>query len=259
MLRIDRQDGIATLTLERPEVGNAIDDALIARFAEALAACGADAAVRAVVVTGAGRVFSAGADLRWMRRMRDAGTAANRDDARRTQRLFAAIAALPRPVVARVNGPARGGGVGLLAAADVVVASAEAHFAFTEVRVGIVPATIAPFVIARVGAARARRLFCTGETFGAADALAWGLVDRVVPPAELDAAVAGVVADLLKGAPGAIAEAKRLVADLAAADPAAVPELTADLIARLREGEEGQEGMAAFLEKRPPRWTVRAP
>ncbi|HYR96198.1 MAG TPA: enoyl-CoA hydratase-related protein [Candidatus Binatus sp.] len=255
MLRIDRQDGVATLTLERPEVGNAIDDALIARFAEALAACGQDPAVRVVVVTGAGRMFSAGADLRWMRRMRDAGASANRDDARRTQQLFAAIAELPRPVVARVNGPARGGGVGLLAAADVVVAAAEAHFAFTEVRVGIVPATIAPFVIARVGPARARRLFCTGETFGAADALAWGLVDRVVPAGELDGAVAAVVADLLKGAPAAIAEAKKLIRDLAAAEPASVPALTADLIARLRAGEEGQEGMAAFLDKRPPRWT----
>src|SRR5262250_2424725 len=204
MLRVDRRDAVATLTLDRPEVGNALDDAVVARLGDALAECAADSAVRVVVVTGAGRVFSAGADLRWMRRMRDAGAAENVDDARRTQRLFAAVAELPKPVVARVNGPARGGGVGLLAAADVVVASAEAHFAFTEVRVGIVPATIAPFVIARVGAARARRLFCTGETFAAADALAWGLVDRVVPAAELDAAVAAVVGDLLKGAPGAI-------------------------------------------------------
>jgi len=258
MLRTERDGPVATLTLDRPEVGNAIDDTLIAQFADALAACGRDAAVRVVVVTGAGRVFSAGADLRWMRRMRDAGAAANVEDARRTQRLFAAIAELPRPVVARVNGPARGGGVGLLAAADVVVASAESHFAFTEVRVGIVPATIAPFVIARVGAARARRLFCTGETFGAADAAAWGLVDRVVPPAELDAAVAAVVADLLKGAPGALAAAKQLVRDVGSAEPRAVASLTAELIATLRAADEGQEGMAAFLEKRPPRWVPSA-
>jgi methylglutaconyl-CoA hydratase len=258
MLRIERDGPVATLTLDRADVGNAIDDALIAEFAAALAACGTDPTVRIVVVTGAGRVFSAGADLRWMRRMRDAGTAANVEDARRTQRLFAAIAELPRPVVARVNGPARGGGVGLLAAADVVVASAEAHFAFTEVRVGIVPATIAPFVIARVGAARARRLFCTGETFGAADAAAWGLVDRVVPPADLDAAVAAVVADLLKGAPGALAAAKQLVRDVVSAEPGAVAALTAELIATLRAADEGQEGMAAFLEKRPPRWVPPA-
>jgi len=254
MLHVDRQDGVATLTLDRPEVGNALDDALVARLGEALAACAADPAVRVVVVTGAGKVFSAGADLNWMRRMRAAGAQANLDDARRTQAVFAAVAELPRPVVARVNGPARGGGVGLLAAADVVVASSEAHFAFSEVRLGIAPAMIAPFVIARVGPARARRLFCTGETFGAADALAWGLVDRVAPPAELDAALSGVVADLAKGGPTAIAEAKKLVRDVTAADPAAVPALTCELIARLRAGEEGQEGMAAFLEKRPPRW-----
>jgi len=252
MLRVDRQDGVATLTLDRPGVGNALDDALVARLGEALAACAADPAVRVVVVTGTGKVFSAGADLNWMRRMRDAGPAANLDDARRTQAVFAAVAELPRPVVARVNGPARGGGVGLLAAADVVVASSEAHFAFSEVRLGIAPAMIAPFVIARVGPARARRL--TGETFGAAEALAWGLVDRVAPPAELDAAVSGVVADLAKGGPTAIAEAKKLVRNVTAADPATVPALTCELIARLRAGEEGQEGMAAFLEKRPPRW-----
>ena len=143
MLRVDRLDGVATLTLDRPEVGNALDDALVARLGEALAACAAEPALRVVVVTGAGRVFSAGADLNWMRRMRDAGPQANLDDARRTQAVFAAVAELPRPVIARVNGPARGGGVGLLAAADVVVASSEAHFAFSEVRLGIAPAMIA--------------------------------------------------------------------------------------------------------------------
>jgi methylglutaconyl-CoA hydratase len=249
MLRVDRGERVATITLDRPEVGNALDDALIGRLGEALAACATDPAVRVVVLTGAGRTFSAGADLNWMRRMRDAGPAANVDDARRTQRLFAAVAELPKPVIARVNGPARGGGVGLLAAADVVVAAAETHFAFTEVRLGIVPAMIAPFVVARLGPARARRLFCTAETFGAQDALAWGLVDRIAPAAELDAAVAAVVGDLVKGGPGAIAEAKRLVRDLASVD-------TAELIARLRAGDEGQEGMAAFLDKRPPRWTT---
>jgi methylglutaconyl-CoA hydratase len=249
MLRLERRDGVATLTLDRPEVGNALDDAVVARLGDALAECAADSGVRVVVVTGAGRIFSAGADLRWMRRMRDAGAAENVDDARRTQRLFAAVAELPKPVVARVNGPARGGGVGLLAAADVVVAAAEAHFAFSEVRLGIVPAMIAPFVVARLGPARARRLFLTAETFTAADALAWGLVDRVAPGADLDAAVAAVVADLVKGGPGALTEVKRLIRDLASTD-------TAELIARLRAGEEGQEGMAAFLEKRPPRWAT---
>jgi methylglutaconyl-CoA hydratase len=254
MLRVDQVGPVATLTLDRPEVGNALDDALIGRLGEAFGRLAEEPAVRVVVLTGAGTVFSAGADLNWMRSMRGAGSAANLADAERTQRLFAAIAELPRPVVARVNGAARGGGVGLLAAADVVVASSEAHFAFSEVRLGIIPAVIAPFVIARIGAARARRLFCTGETFGAAEGLAWGLVDRVAPAADLDGAVAAVVGDLLRGGPMALAEAKALVRDLAAAPPSVAPALTAERIARLRASDEGQEGMAAFLEKRPPRW-----
>jgi methylglutaconyl-CoA hydratase len=254
VLRVDDQGGVRTLTLDRQEVGNALDPTLLGELEQALVAAAADPAVRVVVMTGAGRNFSAGADLNAMRRMREAGAEANLADARRTQALFAAIAALPRPVVARVNGPARGGGVGLLAAADVVVAAAEAHFAFTEVRLGIVPAMIAPFVIARIGPARARRLFLTAESFTASDALAWGLVDRVAPPAELDGTVGRVVADLLRGGPQALGEAKQLVADVAASPPGAVADLTAVRIARLRAGAEAQEGMSAFLDKRPPRW-----
>jgi methylglutaconyl-CoA hydratase len=254
MLGVAHVDGVTTLTLDRPEVGNALNDEVVQRLGDALDAAAADAAVRVVVLTGAGKVFSAGADLRWMKSMRDAGAAANADDARRTQALFARIATLPRPVVARVNGPARGGGVGLLAAADVVVMAAEAHFAFTEVRLGIVPAMIAPFVVARLGPARARRLFLTAETFGAAEALAWGLADRVAPAADLDAAVGAVTADLAKGGPQALAHAKRLVEDVVTLPGAEVGPMTAALIARLRAEPEGQEGMAAFLEKRPPRW-----
>lgn len=257
MLRIEQDGPVTTLTLDRPEVGNALDDELVARLGEALARCGADPAVRVVVLTGAGKVFSAGADLRWMQRMRAAGTEENIADARRTQAVFAAVAALPRPVVARVNGPARGGGVGLLAAADVVVAAAEAHFSFTEVRLGIVPAIISPFVIARLGAARARRLFLTAESFTAAEAATFGLVDRVAPLAELDAAVAAVVGDLVKGGPAALAHAKALVRDVEAAAPGEVADLTAGVIARLRASAEGQEGMTAFLEKRPPSWVRR--
>ena len=255
MLRNERSDGVATLTLDRTDVGNALNDELAAAMVAALRESAEDPAVRVVVITGAGKLFSAGADLRWMSRMRDAGMEANVADAIRTQKLFATIAELPRPVIARVNGAARGGGVGLLAAADVVVAAAEVTFAFTEVRLGIVPAMIAPFVIARVGPARARRLFCTAETFSAADALAWGLVDRVAPGAELDAAVAAVANELKKGGPTAIAEAKTLVHDVVAAPRAAVGSLTAERIARLRATAEAEEGMTAFLEKRAPRWT----
>lgn len=254
MLRVERAGPALTLTLDRPEVGNALSPELIERMEEALGAAASDPEVRVVVVTGAGKHFSAGADLNYMRSMRTAGAEANIADARRTQGLFAALADLPRPVVARVNGAARGGGVGLLAAADVVVAAAEATFAFTEVRLGIIPAMIGPFVIARMGAARSRRLFLTGETFTADDGRSWGLVDHVAPAEELDARVAAVVGDLVRGGPRAQAEVKELVRELAVAAPADVGRLTADRIARLRAGDEGQEGMAAFLEKRPPRW-----
>jgi methylglutaconyl-CoA hydratase len=189
-----------------------------------------------------------------MQSMRGAGDEANRADARRTQQVFAALANLPKPVVARVHGAARGGGVGLVAAADVVVASNAATFALTEVRLGIIPAMISPFVIARVGPARAQRLFLTAETFDAELAEAWGLVDHAVPEEELDQAVGRVCADLVRGGPSALAEVKHLVAAIRSTPPAGAGELTADWIARLRASDEGHEGMTAFLEKRPPRW-----
>jgi methylglutaconyl-CoA hydratase len=221
---------------------------------DALGRAASDPAVRVVVVCGAGKHFSAGADLNYMKSMRGAGHAANVADALRTQRLFAGLAELPKPVVARVRGAARGGGVGLVAAADVVVAANEASFAFTEVRLGIIPAMISPFVLARIGAARARRLFLTAETFDAEQAEAWGLVDHAVPDEDVDATVAAVCGDLMRGGPTALAETKRLVRAVTSARADEVGPLTADWIARLRAAEEGQEGMAAFLERRAPRW-----
>ncbi len=247
--------GVLTLMLNRPEVGNALSPELVGAMEQALAEAASDPAVRVVVVTGAGKHFSAGADLNYMRSMRGAGHEANVADALRTQRLFAGLAELPKPVVARVHGASRGGGAGLVAAADVVVAANSASFSFTEVRLGIVPALISPFVIARIGAARARRLFLTAETFDATLACAFGLVDHAVPDEELDRTVATVCRELARGGPGALAETKRLVRAVVATPPAGVGALTAEWIARLRAGEEGQEGMAAFLEKRPPRWT----
>jgi methylglutaconyl-CoA hydratase len=249
------ENGVLTLMLSRPEVGNALSPELVGAMEAALAAAAGDPAVRVVVVTGAGKHFSAGADLNYMKSMRGAGHEANVADALRTQRLFAGLADLPKPVVARVHGASRGGGVGLVAAADIVVAANNATFAFTEVRLGIIPALISPFVIARLGAARARRLFLTAETFDAEQAEAWGLVDHTEPEQQLDARVAAVCKDLVRGGPNALAETKRLVRDVVAAPPAELGRLTAERIARLRAGEEGQEGMTAFLEKRPPRWT----
>jgi methylglutaconyl-CoA hydratase len=254
MVRRELRNEVLWLVLERPEVGNAIDPSVVDGMGAGIAEAAKDPAVRAIVITGAGRHFSAGADLNYMKSMRGASTAENEADALRTQALFAAVADSPKPVVARVNGAARGGGVGLLAAADVVVAASTATFVFTEVRLGIVPAIISPFVVARTGAARARRLFLTAETFGAAEAVAFGLVDHVAEPDALDAAVERVTGDLRRGGPSALAEVKRLIADLAAAAPGEAGALTARRIAALRASDEGQEGMTAFLEKRPPRW-----
>lgn len=254
MVQRDRRGDVLWVTLDRPEVGNALDPAVIDALGSALDDAARDDAIRAVVLTGAGKHFSAGADLNYMQSMRGASAAENEADAMRTQRLFAAVAASPKPVVARVNGAARGGGVGLLAAADVVVAAVTATFAFTEVRLGIVPAMIAPFVVARTGMARARRLFLTGETFDAAEAADFGLVDYVTDADALDGVVDTVAAEFRRGGPMALAEVKRLLTDIAAAAPGDVGPLTARRIATLRASEEGQEGMRAFLEKRPPRW-----
>lgn len=255
MITRELEGGVLTLMLNRPEVGNALSPELADAMEEALGAAASDAAVRVVVVAAAGKHFSAGADLNYMKSMRGADHAANVADALRTQRLFAGLAELPKPVVARVHGASRGGGVGLVAAADVVVASNAATFAFTEVRLGIVPAMISPFVVARLGPARARRLFLTAETFDAEQAETWGLVDHTVPEEDLDRQVAAVCQDLMLGGPTALTETKRLLRTLATTAPADVARVTANLIARLRAGEEGQEGMSAFLEKRPPRWT----
>jgi len=254
MIIREQNEGVLTLMLNRPEVGNALSPEIVSAMEEALAVATSDPAVRVVVVTGAGKHFSAGADLNYMKSMRGAGHEANVADALRTQRLFAGLADLPKPVVARVHGAARGGGVGLVAAADVVVASNAATFAFTEVRLGIIPAMISPFCVERLGSARARRLFLTAETFDAEQGEAWGLVDHAVPAEDLDATVARVCQDLVRGGPGALAETKKLVRALRATAPDGVAGLTADWIARLRAGEEGQEGMSAFLEKRSPRW-----
>ena len=200
------------LTLDRPEIHNAFDDRLIAELTVELARLGADQAVRVVVLTGAGRSFSAGADLNWMRRTASYGDADNLADARALAKLMQTLNELPKPTVARVNGAALGGGTGLVACCDIVVASAQATFGTTEVRLGLIPAVIGPYVLAAVGPRQARRLMLTGERISAAEAARVGLVHEVVPPDQLDRAVERVVGELLQGGPDAIAAAKRLIA-----------------------------------------------
>jgi methylglutaconyl-CoA hydratase len=247
--------GVARVTLDRADRHNAFDDIVIRELTAELERLGADARVRAIVLTGAGRSFSAGADIGWMRGMAAASEQANREDALALAKLMRTLDGLAKPTVARVNGPAYGGGVGLVACCDIAIASSDARFAFTEVRLGLAPAVISPYVIAAIGTRQARRLFATGETFDAERALAIGLVHGVVAPDMLDSGVEAVLVQLLLGGPAAQGEIKKLVAMVAR--DAGAPDLearTADLIARLRASSEGQEGLGAFLGKREPGW-----
>ena len=255
-LSVTRRGPVATVTPDRPDVHNAFNPALIDELTRAFGALGADPGVRAIVLTGAGASFSAGADLAWMRQSLELTPEENVADAERLAAMFEAIDRCPRAVIARVNGAAFGGGAGLVAACDVAVAAEGARFAFTEVRLGIAPAVIAPFVLRRIGAAQARSLFVTGARFDAARAREIGLVHEVVPPDRLDAAVDEQLALVLSSGPEATAAVKRLLADLPGLDPAEARRYTAEMIARLRAGPEGQEGIRAFLEKRRASWAT---
>jgi methylglutaconyl-CoA hydratase len=247
--------GVATLTLNRPDRHNAFDDALIAELTAALQRLGGRVDVRAVVLASTGRSFSAGADLGWMQRMAGYSEAENRADAAGLARLLHALDRLPRPTLAVVQGNAYGGGVGLVACCDVVLAAERATFALTEVRLGLTPATISPYVVNAIGPRQARRYFTTAETIPAARAREIGLVHEVVPEVELDAARDRIVDTLLQGAPGAQAEAKALVF-LCEGRPVdeALGEETSRRIAARRASPEGREGIGAFLGKRLPAW-----
>jgi len=250
------RSGVATVRMNRPDVHNAFDEALIIELTAALAAVGNDRNVRVIVLAGAGRSFSAGADLNWMRRMAENDFEANLAGARQLASLMRTLNSLPQPTVARVHGAAYGGAVGLIAACDIAVAADTAVFSLSEVRLGLIPSVISPYVIAAIGKRYARRYFLTAERFHAAEAERIGLVHRVVAPEALDSAVEDTVSALLLGGPRAQAAAKRLVTDFGdrPIDDALVEE-TARRIAEIRATPEGKEGVAAFLEKRKPNWT----
>ena len=245
---------VARVFLARPDVRNAFDGATVRELTAAVAAAGARDDVRVIVLGGRGKVFSAGADLEWMKTVAGFTRDENLEDARALAQLFDVIDRVPKPVVARVQGAALGGGAGLVAAADLAIAAHDAQFGFTEVRLGLVPAVISPWVVRKIGLSAARELFLTGEHFPAAKAAAIGLVQHVVPAAELDAAVEARVGELLQAAPGAIASAKALLRAVADRAPEDVRETTAGIIADRRASDEGQEGLSAFLDKRKPRW-----
>jgi len=257
VIRSESQGGVARLTLARPEVRNALNAEMIAAMLDALDRFENDECSSLVIIGAEGSSFSAGADLSAMRKSGEMDEADNRRDARQMGQLFHRIAGFAKPVVARVNGPAIGGGVGLLAACDVVVASEEAFFAFSEVRLGLIPAVISPFCLRRLGPAVARRLFLTGERISATLALGYGLVDVVTAATGLDQSVEQVAENLLRGGPRALAEVKRLIDELAGVDLEVALDVTAERIARLRSSPEAREGMSAFLEKRPARWVPK--
>jgi methylglutaconyl-CoA hydratase len=250
-----RAPGVAQVTMARPAVFNAFDEAMIGELDAAFAQLEADPAVRVIVLAGEGRHFSAGADLQWMQRASEASLEWNVADARRFASMLARIERAPKPTVARVQGAALGGGVGLTCACDIAIAADNASFSVSEAKFGILPSVIGPYVTNAVGKRQARRLALTTERIGAAEALSMGLVTRVVAADALDAAVDEAVAQLLAGGPNAQREIKALFAQLHEGPVTdAVVELTAQTIARVRGTEEAREGFTAFLSKRPASW-----
>jgi methylglutaconyl-CoA hydratase len=248
-------DGIAWVTLTRPEVHNAFNDSLIAELTTVLTGFGTDKRVRAVVLGAQGRSFSAGADLKWMQHMAGYSEQENLDDARALADLMRTLHELPKPTLALVQGPTFGGGVGLVACCDIAIAAETANFCFSEVKLGLIPAVIGPYVVAAMGERPARRYFLTAETFGAREALRLGLVHEVVPDEALQDYGRRVLKALLKGGPNAQVAAKDLILAISGRplDDDLVED-TAKRIARIRASIEGREGIAAFLEKRRPDW-----
>jgi methylglutaconyl-CoA hydratase len=256
-LRVIDYGPVRTLLLNRPELHNAFDAALIAALTEALARAAAEPSVRVVLLAGAGASFSAGADLQWMRGMAAASEYDNREDALALARLMRLLDELPKPTIARVHGAAFGGGVGLVACCDIAIASSSARFGLTESRLGLLPAVISPYVVEAIGPRQARRWFATGEQFDAETALRIGLIHQVVEPEKLDDALQHQLGLLDKAGPIASASAKQLIRQVRdSRDRDALDRDNAALIARLRVSSEGQEGLGAFLNKRSPSWVT---
>ena len=251
------EDGVATVTFDRPDVHNAIDESVIAQFKAALRQVATDPAARVVVIAGNGKSFCAGADLNWMKRTASYDQEQNYRDALEFTELLALLNAMPKPTIARVHGPAYGGGVGIVAACDIAIGTPAAQFAFSEVRLGLIPAMISPYAVAVIGARHARRYMLTAERMEAAEAHRLGLLHEVVPDAELDATIARIVAQALKGGPASIAASKQLIARVVhGPTDQDKRDYTAREIARVRASAEGKEGIGAFLDKREPAWIL---
>ncbi|MEE8059994.1 MAG: enoyl-CoA hydratase/isomerase family protein [Pseudomonadales bacterium] len=247
--------GVATVTLNNPEKHNAFDDTVITSLTSTFATLASNDDIRVVILAANGKSFSAGADLNWMKRTAGYSVAQNLQDAKALTTLFYTLNSLAKPTIARVQGAAFGGGVGLISCCDIAVASDRASFSLSEVKLGVVPATISPYVIEAIGARAARRYFTTAERFTATTALQIGLISECVTERQLDATIDTIIDALLTNAPKAIATAKQLIADIShrPIDKKLIDETSA-LIAKLRNTDEGREGLSAFLEKRPASW-----
>jgi methylglutaconyl-CoA hydratase len=255
MLTVEKKNGVARVTLDRTDVRNAFDDALIASLRKSFAEIEKDQSVRVVVLAGNGPAFCAGADLNWMKRMAGYGQEENLADARSLAEMLAALDRLPQPTIARVHGPAFAGGTGLVAACDIAVGTPEAKFCFSEAKLGLSPATISPYVIRAIGERAAHRYFLTAEVFGAEEALRIGMLSLLVPAADLDLRIDDLLKNLLAGGPQAHARIKELIRAVARRplDDALIAD-TARRIAEIRVSPEGREGIASFLEKRKAAW-----
>jgi methylglutaconyl-CoA hydratase len=248
------EDSVARVTFNRPEIHNAFNATVITELTGVLTEIGKSTEIRAVVLTGSGKSFCAGADLNWMRAVVHQSFEENLAEATALADLFYLIYTLRQPVIARVNGAAIGGGTGFVAVCDLAVAAHSARFSFSEVKIGVVPACIGPYVIRKIGEGRARELFITGERLEASRALQVGLVNQVVDDEELDTAVEEYLHAIRSSGPEAVATAKRLIGEVPLMTPEEFRPYTAEMIARLRMSAEGQEGMDAFLTKRAPSW-----
>lgn len=254
-IRIERDGrGVATLWLARAEKHNALSAEMIGEITEAAGALGADPDVRVVVLAAEGASFCAGGDLGWMRSQMTADAARRGREARKLAEMLRALNELPKPLIGRVQGNAFGGGVGVVSVCDVAVGSDRLTMGLTETRLGLIPATIGPYVVARMGEAMARRVFFSARLFGAGEAERLGLLARAVPEGDLDAAVEAEVVPYLACAPGAVAEAKALVRALGPRIDDRLVDMTVEALVRTWEGQEAPEGIAAFFEKRPPAW-----
>ncbi len=252
--------GVALIWLNRPEKRNAIDDRMIGELADAFEAAIEDDEVRSILLAGRGEAFCAGGDLQWMKRAREFTPQQAHDDSLRLARLLRTIHDSPKPVVARVHGSCFAGGIGLAAACDVAIAGAETRFSLSEVKLGLIPSVISPYVIGAIGAHRARRYFLTAEVFDAAEAYRIGLVHDIAQDPELDGTINAVLGQLAMGGPKALAQAKQLIRDVDGRDiDDALVDETSARIARIRASDEAQEGIAAFFERRRAAWVPKEP